>query len=105
MASSTLARKGQWKDPTETPGRERVWNWVRVGTMSRRMRPRIEKAGKSEAETPRRCAMRAPRSWPQMMMGCGVGDESLRRREERAERMAEPVPSLSCGLARGAERP
>lgn len=54
-------------------------------------------------ETESRCEMRAPRSWPQRMMACGVVEGG--RRESRVEIRALPVAILVCGVERGEERP
>jgi hypothetical protein len=83
-------------------------HWTRVGTMSRRMVPWMEKfrwVGRVEEEksTARRWLMRAPRSWPRRIKGIGELEEG--RREDRVARREFPVLRLSWGPGRGADRP
>lgn len=51
VASSTFARKDQWKEPVLTRGETQDCHWTRVGTMSRRMVPwRVKRRGGGEGE-------------------------------------------------------
>ena len=78
-------------------------HWIRVGTTSRRIVPRMVKLVWRVVSTARRWQMRAPRSWPQRIMGLEVVEDG--RAEERVVRMDSPVLRLSCDPGRGEERP
>ncbi len=101
VATGTLARKDQWKLPTEAGADPKVCHWKRVGTISSRIAPSILKLEWGR-ETASRWQILAPRSWPAMMMDV----LSLSgRRALRVSSRATPVLSLSCGPGRGDERP
>lgn len=70
--------------------------------MSRKIAPLMLKLEEFPPSTARRWEMRAPLSWPPIIIGTSF---SWERWERRALRIASPVLRLSCAPGRGEERP
>lgn len=95
VASGALARKGQWKEFEAAAGEAaKEDHCAGSGMVSRTVRPARRKGvGWWAWCRARRCAMRAPRSWPTRMMGGGVwlGGEQGGERFEDGEADGEFV--------------